>query len=425
MASLRRLPNSPYWIACFTLPDGTRTQRSTRVPVAGIRDGDFRSLSSLLEEITKGTVTIQEPRKGGMELNARDAKRLAQRIASQFEESSREARARRFTETAARRVISDIYANSNRGELPSSAIDSYFQSWLKRKKLEAGDKTYQRYESVVTQLSEYLGGKASMDITHLDSKLIAGFRDALAKRVTPGTVNVSLKIVRAALAQAKRDGLVDVNEGKRVTLLKRTRVFERRPFTLPELARILEVASSEWRGMIAFGLYTGQRLGDIADLCWNNIDLQRYEIRLLTEKTTRRQIIPMAKPLVRYLESLPVADDPTAPLFPNAYATRQRNQHSGTLSNQFYQILVAAGFAKKKEHRSTGKGRSAKREQNELSFHSLRHTATSLLKNAGVSDAVAQEFIGHDSAAVSRQYTHIETASLRKAADVMPDIFGL
>jgi len=34
------------------------------------------------------------------------------------------------------------------------------------------------------------------------------------------------------------------------------------------------------------------------------------------------------------------------------------------------------------------KGRNASREQNEISFHSLRHTATTLLKAAGVSDAV-------------------------------------
>ena len=55
-------------------------------------------------------------------------------------------------------------------------------------------------------------------------------------------------------------------------------------------------------------------------------------------------------------------------------------------------------------------------------FHSLRHRATSLLKSAGVSDAVAMEFIGHDSKSVSRQYTHIPTEMLKQAAAKMPDI---
>jgi hypothetical protein len=30
VACLRRLDNSPYWIACLTLPNGRRTNRSTK-----------------------------------------------------------------------------------------------------------------------------------------------------------------------------------------------------------------------------------------------------------------------------------------------------------------------------------------------------------------------------------------------------------
>ena len=51
-----------------------------------------------------------------------------------------------------------------------------------------------------------------------------------------------------------------------------------------------------------------------------------------------------------------------------------------------------------------------------------RHTATSLLKNAGVSDVVAREIIGHGSVVVSRHYTHIETDTLRSALDRLPDV---
>jgi integrase len=37
--------------------------------------------------------------------------------------------------------------------------------------------------------------------------------------------------------------------------------------------------------MILFGLYTGQRLGDIATLRWNNLDVGRGELLLSTRKT--------------------------------------------------------------------------------------------------------------------------------------------
>ena len=61
---------------------------------------------------------------------------------------------------------------------------------------------------------------------------------------------------------------------------------------------------------------------------------------------------------------------------------------------------------------------------NEISFHALRHTATSLMKNAGISPAIVQEFIGHDSEAINRVYTHIETDAMRRAADALPDILS-
>ena len=124
---------------------------------------------------------------------------------------------------------------------------------MKRKELEAGEKTHARYSTVAAQFVGHLGAKAKRDIANVTAADITKFRDTLAKRVTAGTVNVSLKILRSAFAQARRDGLIDVNEAERVTLLKRTDRFERRPFTLPELRRVLEVASDEWRGMILFG----------------------------------------------------------------------------------------------------------------------------------------------------------------------------
>ena len=65
--------------------------------------------------------------------------------------------------------------------------------------------------------------------------------------------------------------------------------------------------------MILFGLYTGQRLGDIARLTWANVDLPGQRIRLTTQKTGKTLIIPIAEPLARHVMSLPVSDDTSSP----------------------------------------------------------------------------------------------------------------
>jgi site-specific recombinase XerD len=42
----------------------------------------------------------------------------------------------------------------------------------------------------------------------------------------------------------------------------------------------------------------------------------------------------------------------------------------------------------------------------------LRHTAVSLLKDAGVPDAVVMALVGHESSAMSHRYTHVGKEAL-------------
>jgi integrase len=382
MASLRRHPRSPYWQAIIYLPDGRKTNRST------------------------GTTNKKE----------------ALLIALKFEEAANMGQQGTLVERRARKTIADIFAIANKTALETSSIKTYLQSWLKRKQIENCEATAERYSAILRHFIAYLGPKAEQDISHLNSREISAVRDQLAEKLTPSSANLMVKVIRTALNQALRDGFVDTNEASRVTLIKRLKKAKRRPFTKPEIRSLLKVADFEWRGIILCGLYTGLRISDIALLTWENLDLVNAVLTLESQKTERRMDIPIAPRLKQYFDELPAGDDPTAPLFPSVYARRIANKTSGPTSAQFRKIMVKAGLAEARTHNTTDKGRSSKRETSELSFHCLRHTATSMLKNAGVSDAVARDIIGHDSEAISRQYTHIDMAAKRKAIESLPDI---
>ena len=279
-----------------------------------------------------------------------------------------------------------------------------------------------KYE-VAKAFLESLGAKAKRELAQITMGEIVSFRDSLAKSRSIGSTNLSLKVVRIIFADAVRDGLVSENVATKVSILKdRKEKLERRPFTLEELARILDVATIEWQGIILFGFYAGQRLGDLAGLTWANINLQKRELFLTTQKTGRRQTLPLAKALIGYLEALPVTDKPDAPLFPECHASLERTGKTSTLSNQFYNILASAGLAPARSHQSTGKGRNVVRKLGGLSFHCLRHTSNSILKSAGIPESVVREFVGHDSQAISDNHTHVGKKSLRQAADALPDL---
>jgi integrase len=81
---------------------------------------------------------------------------------------------------------------------------------------------------------------------------------------------------------------------------------------------------------------------------------------------------------------------------------------------------------KRRDHESTGAkssvGKGKGRDPSGLSFHSLSHTAVTLLKETGVPHAVVQELIGHDSEQMSEHYTHVGSEALKKAAAALPDV---
>jgi integrase len=158
-------------------------------------------------------------------------------------------------------------------------------------------------------------------------------------------------------------------------------------------------------------------------LTWRAVNVATNEIAFTAQKTGRRIVLPLVQPLVDYLSELPASDNPDAFLFPNA----AKYKRTTSLSNQFYEILVEAGLAEPRPNyyklsEKDKKGRDHARDASQISFHSLRHTATTMLKNAGVSLPLVMAISGHESEAVSRQYTHHSTDDLRRAMERLPDV---
>jgi integrase len=392
MGSIHRQPGRPFWFCAFSIFD-LQTHKWKRV---------FRSTKT-------------------------SDRKQAQAICRTWEKAAVKAHNGKLSADAAREVIaqgvSDVFTAANIESLESATIKSWCEKWLETKSIEAEQSTHERYKRIVERFLESIGTKANRDVSTLQTHDVARFRDREAKERARATANLSLKVLRVCFGEAEKQDLLTVNPAKRVKLLKSSKESRRRAFTLEEVKRILKACGEnvEWRGMILFGLYLGQRLGDLAKLTWRAVDLDAGEIAFATRKTGRRIVLPLVPPLIDYLSALPGSDNPNAYIFPNAAAHKRTN----SLSNQFREILADAGLVEPRKHEKTKQGRSQARETSELSFHSLRHSAVTMLKAAGVSDFIAREIVGHESAAVSRQYTHLSTDDKRAAMQRLPDVTGV
>ena len=272
MASLRKIPGCKYWIACISVGIRRRTQRSTR------------------------------------ETN----RQKAQKIADQYEEVAR----KQMTAQQVQRVVTSLYKEITGTELPNGDVKAYFEGWLKRKKPEVSHSTRAFYENKTKLFLDFLGAKCALPISNISSAEIHSFRDHEGARVGSKTVNHNLKFLRMVFSSARREGYIVDNPCELVKSVKYVDKAQIRAFTLAELKTVLNCADDEWKSMIYFGLYTGQRLKDLALLTWQNVDVVNSELHLRTSKTGRQQIIPLAGPLRRLIENLPATDNPKQPIHP-------------------------------------------------------------------------------------------------------------
>ncbi|MBL9178419.1 MAG: tyrosine-type recombinase/integrase [Verrucomicrobiaceae bacterium] len=380
MASIWKHPKSRFWYARYLGPDGRWRNASTKTT----------------------------------------ERKAAMKLADEYEGASK---ARR-TATQARRVLSRLHAEITGEALPSSSVRAFVANWL-REKRGTSKSTQAFYLNSATKFLAHLDALADDELSMVAKEHIVSFRNAMLEKLSAKATNHHLKVVKMLFRAARRDGFVvdDPSEFVETIREKKADKKRRRPFSLDEIRAVLAVADDEWRSMILFGLYTGQRIGDVARLTWANVDLDKSQVRLVTQKTGAALRIAMTAPLRAHIETLPAPDarPDCAPLHPRACALLERNGKSGTLSNQFADLLALAGLRMKKAHRvTTGEGRDGRHDNEQLSFHSLRHSAVTLLKEAGIPAAVVQEFIGHESAQISELYTTVGEESLTKAAAAFP-----
>lgn len=382
MASLWKHPNSRYWTACWTDESGRRMKRSTKTT------------------------------------NRREALKAA--------EAMEAATRRKIALGKGIGMLREIFGEDDKAPV---TVRGYALAWLEEMRPSVSGSTYSAYRTGLTHWLSCMGGRADAPLLHLSRRDIEQYRRTLADG-HPVTGNQRLKLVKMVLKAARDAGhsFDDPFTGLKMFREAKDESAGRRPFTVAELQKLLAAADGEWRSLILFGLYTGQRLGDIAALRWNQVDMARGEITLTTKKTGRRMAIPINTALAEHLAAMTAGDDPKAFLHPRAKElVAGAKGKVSTLSRHFGQLLESAGLRAvetvatgKSAHDARGIGRGGRRTLAELSFHSLRHTARSLLEAAGVPLKTAMDLLGHSDTGSSLGYTHVDSETLRRAAESLP-----
>src|SRR6516162_3531711 len=377
-------PKSPFWIACF---NGVGS------------DGRVRRL----KWSTKTT-----------------DRKLAQRLADEWEQLEKLAGKGRLTESHCRKVIAQMYERTVGEPLHFRTAREHLTEWVESKKNETELRTYWKYRQTVDEFLAHLGVKADRLLREITPTDISSWRDALKRKgLAAPTVNDAIKTLRMPFKAAHDAGYIEINPCTKTSVRPvrdDARNVEKDVFTPEQIAALIDAAPNEdWKGAILCGYYTGLRLRDVADLHWDTINLEEQKITVTTRKTRKDVTVPIHPQFASWLQEQ-TRGIGKAPVCPKL-AGKSGAGKSG-LSMPFKRIMERAKIKGRLLREANGAGRS----QSSLSFHSLRHSFNSAMANAGVSSEVRQKLTGHASAKMNAQYTHHEIEELRAAVSVIPRI---
>jgi integrase len=374
MASVGKYDSSsPFWYAAFTDPLGRRLKKST----------------------------------------GQTSKSRALEIARTWEKASEEAKQLRLTEARAREVVSELMQSVSGQSLTVFTVEQWFEQFVKGKRKSRAAQTATRHEYLMRELVAFLGHRAKLNIAAISSRDIAEFRDQRQSLgLAPTTVNLDIVILSSAFNAALRQGHISVNPCLAIEPLK-NKPKRKGVFSPEQVSALLKTAEGDWRGLILVAFYTGQRLLDCANLRWRDVDLVS-DIKMICfqVRKTGVEVVTVVHPALEdYLLSLATPNSDDVYLFPTL-----AGRNTSPLSNAFRKLMEKANIEHRVIRERTAHGRSV----NALSFHSLRHSFSSILANAGVSEELRMTIVGHSTRDMHQRYTHHELERMRDAIATLP-----
>ena len=338
-------------------------------------------------------------------------KAAALRMAMEWERVERMAKEGNAGTFQFQAVVNEVAKEVNGESLPSPSIQAYLHDFLDRVRRNNSAGTLERYSNPVKLFLAQLGKAASQPVRNVSPVMIERFLNLrMDSGCAPRTAIIDVKTLSVAFKRAENLGYLSRNPVPSVTMPKVTGT-EREIFTMEEVEQLVTASPNlDWQTLILLGFYLGARLGDCVSMTWDNVDEAKGLIIFLQKKTGKPVVVPLHARLIKHLHHVS-ATNADGPLCPTLHGRTPGGKHG--LSEGFKRVVKRAGL-----DLMVVKGKGT-RNFAKRTFHSLRHSFSSALANAGVSEEIRMKLTGHLTSDIHRKYTHMSTAPLKDAIDAI------
>lgn len=314
-------------------------------------------------------------------------------------------------EEEANRPIEEPPEDSKKGETPFSV---YVQGWLASKDISVRPNTAKSYRDYADK--HILPALGQYRVKDISWRVLQEFCDRMLASHTKNSVRKFFIVIRGALDDAVRDEAIQASPEHLVKWPKSERAQVARVLSPDEIVRLLdeaERAGEPIRAAVTLALFYGLRRSEVCGLRWMDIDFQGMTLHVRhtvtqngslildddhTKTSGSNRMLALVGQTVPYLKALRNEQRRSGLVVDKVVAWPDgRPVRPDGIKSMFRTILKRAGIERAR-------------------FHDLRHTAATMLANAGVPPKQLQAFLGHDDVEVTLGvYVH---ASDNAAAEV-------
>lgn len=277
--------------------------------------------------------------------------------------------------------------------------ESFKQRYLEWGEVNKNKLTVNKDRLAFKYFDEYIKVK---DVNDINAMVLDGYKTWLINNgKNPNNVNRMLSCIKACIAKAEQWELVEHKNFKSVKDVKTTK--GRVLFYSPEeIKKILEIAPDNWKLIVLLGCRAGLRRGEIVNLEWSDVDLDKRVITIRAKqnwqpKDYECRDIPIDNLLYKYLVK---ADKTDTKVVKTSY---NKDFTLDGMSQYFIsKILKKVGL----------RG----------SLHTLRHTFASHLVQNGVDLYTVSKLLGHSSVTTTEIYAHLSPNTFITALSKLPKL---
>lgn len=297
----------------------------------------------------------------------------------------------------------------------SETVSDFIAGWIATNQRITSPRTRERYEQILrTHIAPYFDGVRLRQVT---SAAVRAWHSGLPDRLAPATKAKIYRTLRAALNTAVADGLI-VHNPCRIESAGVDRSEERPIATVAEVQALADAAPERWRAMVLMAAWTSLRLGELAALERQDINLLKGTVSVTKNRQRldggRQVVLPPKSAAGRRTVALP---PPLQPILETHMARWSAPGPDGL-------VFVGANGAPVDRSRWSDEWRRMREAigRPDLRFHDLRHTGNMLAAATGATTKQLMARMGHSSMTAALRYQHATEDADQAIAEALGEL---